>query len=303
MTAMTNRLISSLLFLIVGIGAPLAGAEFEVRHPTSAVRSKFDLPPFYEKWIDYQGFPIVSSEKVHDAALREAAYLVDRMLGNRPDIVAALAKAKVRFTVMAPTEFTTDVPEHSHLQPKIYWDKRARGLGATPTAPCVSCGEENLLCYQGDKYSTENILVHELAHAIHEVGMREVDPGFDQRLEAAYDAAIESGKWKSTYAATNYKEYFAEAVQSWFHCNRVDDHQHNHVNSRAALKEYDPAAVEMIQQVFRDNPWVYQRPDRRVDDLEHLAGFDRDSAPIFSWPDRLKDFDAYAWERENRVSE
>ena len=38
------------------------------------------------------------------------------------------------------------------MTPKAYWDKRARGLGATPERPAVSCGEENLLNLQGDWY-------------------------------------------------------------------------------------------------------------------------------------------------------
>ena len=64
-------------------------------------------------------------------ALLEAAYLIDKMLSKRPDILEALVRNKVRFAVMAATELTTDIPEHSDLKPNKYWDKRARGLGAT----------------------------------------------------------------------------------------------------------------------------------------------------------------------------
>jgi hypothetical protein len=277
------------------------------QHPVTAVpeeiRTQFKLNAFYKKCINLGGFPIVSSERVPDAALREAAYLIDKMLGGRPDILQAMAKNGVRFSVMADDEFTTDIPEHAHLKPKIYWDKRARGLGATPSAPSVSCGEENLLLYQGDKYFLENILIHEFAHAIHEMGMNTVDPKFDRDLELTFDEAIAAGKWKGTYAATNHREYFAEAVQSWFHCNRVNDHQHNHINSRKQLTEYDPKVAKMVQRVFGDNAWTYKRVDTRKTDLEHLEGFDRKSAPRFTWPPRLKDFDAYKWEREKAERE
>jgi hypothetical protein len=87
-----------------------------------------------------------------------------------------MAANKTRFTVMAHDEWTTDVPEHSDLRPPEYWDRRARGLGATRSRPSVSCGEENLLAMKGDPYSTENILIHEFAHAIHEMGLSTVDP-------------------------------------------------------------------------------------------------------------------------------
>ena len=274
---------------------------FRVTDIPADLRQQFELADFYKKCVNYKGFPIVSSGRVPDAALLEAVFLIDKLLGNRPDILKAMVDGRVRYSVMALDEFTTDIPEHAHLKPKTYWDKRARGLGATPHAPCVSCGEENLLLYQGDKYFLENILIHEFAHAIHEVGMRAVDPDFDKKLESAFDEAIAAGKWKDTYAATNHREYFAEAVQSWFHCNRTNDHQHNHVNSRDVLKEYDPGAARMVEQVFPNNPWTYERVDTRKTDLDHLGDFDRSTAPQFKWPPHLKDFDAYQWERDQKA--
>jgi hypothetical protein len=185
---------------------------------------------------------------------------------------------------MAPTEFTIDIPEHSDLKPAGYWNKRARGLGATGIRPAVSCGEENLLNYEGDPYRGENILVHEFGHAIHEMGMRDVDRTFDRRLNDTYKKAMSDGLWKSTYAATNRMEYWAEGVQSWFDCNRkADRSQHNGVNTREKLKEYDPPLAKLLEEVFKDNEWRYVRPDRRKEP-GHLAGYDPKKAPKFAWP-------------------
>ena len=165
--------------------------------PPTSVRESFNLDPFYEQWIDVEGLPVVASAKVNPYAVKEAAWLIRQMIGHRQDILQALAKNNVRFAVMAYSELTTDIPEHSDLQPDYYWDRRARGLGSTPVRPAVSCGEENLLNYSGDPYSTENILVHEFAHAIHQMGLNTVDPDFDGRLEVtAYNAAKEKGLWK-----------------------------------------------------------------------------------------------------------
>ena len=118
---------------------------------------------------------------------------------------------------MARNEFTTDVPEHSDLQPSLYWDRRARGLGATPSRPAVSCGEENLLCTAGDPYNTENILIHEFAHALHEMAIKPTFPAFQNELDECFRLAIEEKIWEGTYASTNSSEYWAECVQSWFH--------------------------------------------------------------------------------------
>jgi len=123
------------------------------------------LDPFYEKYLSYKGFPIVSSAKVSDYALKEATFPIEQMIGDREDIIDALIENKVHLAIMAPDELTTNIPEHATLEPKAYWDKRARGLGASKDRPAVSVGEENLLNYPGDPYSTESIMIHEFAHA------------------------------------------------------------------------------------------------------------------------------------------
>src|SRR5262249_23865271 len=162
------------------------------------------------------------------------------------DIRQAIIKNKVRLAVMSPKEQTTEIPEHSDLKPKEYWDKRARGLGATHARPAVSCGEENLLNLPGDRYSRENILVHEFAHVIHEMGLIAIDAKFDARLREAYDRAMKKGLWKKTYAATNHKEYWAEGVQSYFDTNDANNAQHNDVDTREKLEKYDPELFRLI---------------------------------------------------------
>ena len=259
----------------------------EVKEPSSQVRKKFKLDPYYQKYVSAGGLPIVSSDKVADEALLEAAYLINRMLAGRGDIRGAMIDNKTRFAVMAFDEFTTDVPEHATLQPKKYWDRRARGLGATAERPAVSCGEENLLAYPGDPYHTENILIHEFAHAMHQMGLNTVDKEFDERLRMIYEQAMNEGLWKDKYAATNRDEYWAEGVQSYLDTNREDDHDHNHVNTREELKEYDPRLFELIDGVFQQNPWRYTHPSQRLQ-LAHLRTVESDNIPSFQWPKRLE---------------
>ena len=261
--------------------------------PPDDVRKIFNLDPFYEQWIDVEGLPIVASAKVNRYAVKEAAWLIRQMVGHRQDVLQVLAKNNVRFAVMAHNELTTEIPEHSDLQPDYYWDRRARGLGSTPIRPAVSCGEENLLNYTGDPYSTENILVHEFAHAIHQMGLNTVDPGFDGRLETVYDAAKEKGLWKDTYAITNKAEYWAEGTQSWFDTNRANDDQHNHVDTRDKLKDYDPELATLLTEVFGDTDWRYTQAVTRTH-LVHLQGFNPEESPKFEWPPELielKDLD------------
>jgi hypothetical protein len=264
------------------------------RLPGSTAPYKVTAPPegkydeFYKKYVSAQGLPILSSDKVSDYALLEAAYLVDTMLAGRDDIRKAIVDSGTRLAVMSQDELTTDIPEHSDLKPKIFWDRRARGLGASRKRPAVSCGEENLLNFPGDPYHEENILVHEFAHVIHQMGMNNIDPEFQPKLKATYDAAMEEGLWEDKYAASNPAEYWAEGVQSWFNNNRENDHDHNHINTRKELKEYDPRLAELIESVFGPREWTYVRPmDRKS--APHMAGYDPKDAPRFRWPEGLQE--------------
>ena len=272
------------LFIVSGW---LSAADVRVTPVPPEARAAFRLSPFYAKFVDAGGIPIVASEKVSDYALLEARFLVLQLIGHRPDLLAAIAKNRVRLAVMAPSELTTDIPEHSDLTPKDHWDRRARGLGATEARPAVSCGEENLLGYAGDPYSTENILIHEFGHVIHQRGLNAVDPTFERRLNAAYDAARRAGLWRNTYAGSNVAEYWAEGVQSWFDTNRENDSEHNHVNTRGELQTYDQALAALLREAFGEGEWRYAFPAKRTPSPAHLAGFDVSKAPRFSWPERL----------------
>ncbi|MFN0074972.1 MAG: hypothetical protein ACKVY0_00710 [Prosthecobacter sp.] len=261
------------------------------RHDPTA---KDGVPAYYTQRVSANGFSIVASAKVSPYALKEAEYLVNLMLAKRPDVREAMIASGARLCILAHNEFTMDQPEFAHLSPvkdyealtaKEFWDARARGLGGSETDPFCSCAEENLLAYDGDPYDTENILIHEFAHNIHLRGMTNVDPTFDTRLKAAFDAAMKAGLWKGAYASSNHHEYWAEGVQSWFDNNRQNDAQHNHVDTRDELIAYDPKLAALCREVFGDTVLKYTKPQTRL--TGHLAGYDPLQAPKFVWPERL----------------
>lgn len=253
----------------------------------TAVPPNLKLDPFYKKYVEADGYPVVSSGRVSNYALLEAGYLVNMMLAKRPDVRKAMIEGGSRLIVMAYDEFTSDIPEYHHMRPKDFWDRRARGFGGSRDDPVCSCAEENVLGYEGDPYHAECILIHEFAHNIHLRGMVEVDATFDERVKAAYDAAMKKGLWKDKYASQNHHEYFAEGVQSWFDNNRPPDHDHNHVDTRKELLEYDPALGVLCKEVFGDTELKYTKPATRL--TGHMSGYDPLNAPKFSWPKRLAD--------------
>jgi len=286
------KTILSLLLILFVVLSTEAKDDLTARPIPDDERARLDLDDFYQKRVVVGGFSIVGSKKVSDYALSEAGYLIRQMMGKRDDLLTIMDAHKTRLAIMASDEYTTDVPEHSHLYPSLYWDRRARGLGADSDSdrPCVSCGEENLIEIPGDPYETENILIHEFAHAIHEMGLNALDPTFQERLEDIFAKAIEKGLWKGTYAATNEMEYWAEGVQSWYGSNRQNDFEHNHVNTRKELQAYDPALAKLIEEVFGPRKWVYKKPSKRNPASAHMKGFDLAEEPAFSWPQRLLDW-------------
>jgi hypothetical protein len=258
---------------------------------------KDGIPAFYTQIERVRGFPIVASAKVNPYALKEAVFICDLMLAKRPDVLQAMVESGSRLSILSYREFTSDLPEFGGFgnepvtgfeafSSKDFWDARARGTGGSETDPFATCAEENLLSFPGDPYVAENILIHEFAHSIHLRGLNNVDPTFDTRLEQTYTAAMKAGLWKTKYASVNRYEYFAEGVQSWFDNNRENDHDHNHVNTRAELIEYDPALAALCREVFSDTELKYTQAPTRLHG--HLQGYDPATAPTFAWPERLR---------------
>lgn len=263
----------------------LAATPEPVLQISPELRAEFKLSPHYQKVLFVDRFPIVASSSVADPAFREAKVILEAMLINHREYLDTLANAKIRLAIMSTTELTTDLPEHSDLTPKEFWDRRARGLGATYHRPAVSCGEENLLGYPGDPYVDENLLIHEFAHALHEIALPKHLPDFGIRVRAAYEAARARGTWKNTYAMTDEKEYWAEAVQSWFDTNRVNDKYHGWIDKRSEVQRADPGISKLIVEALGDVRWRYKRPSRRTRAELRPLGDLPDPRPRFIWPD------------------
>ena len=242
--------------------------------PPPTVRDAFELDPFYQQWIDVKGLPVVASAKVNPYALKEAAWLLHRMIGHRPDVLQAIAQSGGRVIVTGYTEMLTDIPEYSHLHPAFYWDRRRRGLG-----------EENLLDYPGDTAPTGYQLIHGFAHTVHLIGLKIVDPTFDNRLNIAYEAAMAQRLWQGTYSATNREEYWAQGV-SWYLLNE-NQRQDNTINTRTELKSYDPALAALITEIYGDSGWQYTSLTARAH-LPHLQGFNPQDSPAFEWPEDVE---------------
>jgi hypothetical protein len=240
---------------------------FTVTAPPPAL----ELDPFYKKYVDALGIPVVTSAKVPDAALLVARDIVQFMLANRPDLRKELIRKKWKVAIMAEGEETYDIPEHRQyrLLPKIederltpeqrenyyqpggvgtmtgeqYWNGRGRGFGGEPDGEnTTSCAEENLLGYPGTKYFGSSICVHEFSHGIMRGAIYTVDLEYRKAVEAAYAAAKKQGLSSAQgYPGNNFNEYWATGIEAYvFGSGRGPE----------TLLEADPRLYELVRQVI-----------------------------------------------------
>ncbi|MGD9419337.1 MAG: hypothetical protein Q7R22_010360 [Verrucomicrobiota bacterium JB025] len=107
------------------------------------------------------------------------------------------------------------------------------------------------------------------------------------KVTGADKVLIVFGGEKDCYASKNRSEYFAEGVQDWYDTNRTMDHDHNHIHTRAQLKEYDPMLAELCKEVLGDGEWRFVSPRERAG-KGHLKGYDPAESPVVKDLEHIK---------------
>src|SRR6476646_7652511 len=92
-----GALMLALLVSGISFAAGPAQPPATVTEVPQAVRDALKLDHWSKKYTSAGGLPVLSSEKVSDAGLLEAAYLINQMLADRGDIRKAMIKSKCRF--------------------------------------------------------------------------------------------------------------------------------------------------------------------------------------------------------------
>lgn len=251
------RATNALLMLALGWGFALTGKDEVVAAEAGTPRPLIVLiepaeKEFFSKKLDYSGIPIKGPAVVSDAALFAAFERLDLLLKRLPDVAAKLAVAGVELHIIGKDQVTTDLPEWRQDKGKplaeyngLTRDERTRGMGGR----LVSCGEENLLKLEKDRYRGRDICVHEFAHAIRNYGMkREVRARFDE----LFKNSLAQGKWVKSYAGSNRDEFFAELTMWYFGTH--GDLSMTGVKPKdgpEGLKEYDPEAFAVFEEFYR----------------------------------------------------
>ena len=264
--------------------------KYVVTAPPQEIVDRFKLDTaYYKKYADANGYPILASARVSDAAVAIVRDQVNYMLGNRPAIRDTMIAHGGRVVVMAETEYTVDVPEQrgwvvpKYLDPRLtpqeraryyepgglgsmtaagYWNPRARGMGGTLT----TCAEENVLGFYRTKYWGTNICVHEFSHAIMGAGIGNADPKWFQEIVDSYKHAKAAClRTADGYSGNTFNEYWAGGVE-WYVGNGGRD--------RAGLKQVDPRLYDVVSRLIPENKVVPVRANvanRTRDEMERYV--------------------------------
>ena len=230
-------------------------------HQVAPPPASLGLDPYYRKFLDAAGIPIVASVDVDDAELYHARDIIFAMLSNRPDLLAAMSANRYRVVI-----YEHDGCRGPYQVPELRDDlppgrcTRTTGLASLTGLADRFTGEIVLVIEAiGVAPATlpycNFIFVHEFAHLVDYTlsfrlpGPNVFDPHFEPRVKNAYSAALAAGLYQDAYAATDWREYWAEAVTFWF----LPDMLTGEVRTPAhvsKLAQYDPAIARLVEEVF-----------------------------------------------------
>ncbi len=234
---------------------PLTANPATLEKPTILILN----PPekgFFSKRVDFQGIPIKAHQCVSDEALFAAYDRLSMMLSNlvikQPDVLSNLLAADVELHIIGKDQVTTDLPEWRQDKGRplseyngLTRDERTRGMGGILT----SCGEENLLKLNNDRYFGRDICVHEFAHAIRNEGVPDV---VRKKFDEQWRKSLARGRWTESYAGSNPDEFFAE-LSMWYFGTHGDLHMTGPKpnNGRDGLRQYDPEAFALMGDFYQ----------------------------------------------------
>ncbi len=207
---------------------------------------------FFSRRLDYHGIPIKSHEVVSDEALYEAWRRVDGLLKNQPIVLENLVTAGAELHIIGRDQVTTDLPEFRHDKgvklPEyngLTRDERTRGMGGLVS----SCGEENLLRLENDRYRGRDICVHEFCHGIFDCGL---DRATRRKFTDQLKRSLEKGRWVGAYAASGQGEEFLSELTMWYVGTHGDLGMKGTKpeDGREGLKQYDPEAFALLDDFY-----------------------------------------------------
>ena len=243
-------------FALVIACLTLAGCvHFQTGWPPQIVTLDPPEKDFFSKRLDFHGIPIKSHIVVSNEALYAAydrlSMMFSNLLTRQPMVISNLVAAGAELHIIGCDQVTTDLPEWRHDKgvPRPEYngltrDQRTRGMGGLLT----SCGEENLLKLEKDRYRGRDICLHEFSHSVLNNGC---PAEIKARVREQFNRSKEKGLWLRSYAGSNVDEFFAELMMWYFGTHgdlRMTGPKPE--NGPEGLKKYDPDAFAFMDDFY-----------------------------------------------------
>ena len=245
--------------------------------------ARFKLDPHYTKFTWADEFPVVGRQ-ASDEAMLKANDTICKMFAYRHDVLKALISDGAKLVVLGRNEKLSDLPELKNpADPNI--DLTVRFMDYAPETKLLVVPEENVLGHPDDAGVGPCLEIRELAQALYAVcGTRPVDPGwnnrghdvqqyemrvqrldirFDEKLKQLYAAAMNRGLWNNTPVVQGRVAYWSKGVLAYFDAAGQEgvsfaeavaggdfSGSPQPMNTRAALKKYDPDLYALVNETM-----------------------------------------------------
>ena len=201
------------------------------------------FPALYSHIEEELGIAVVGSENVPQEAFDEARRTIARLFANN-DLVDGLVEQGSYVIIVDRGKGVLDLPEFACLEGRYSQDffNHVCGIADRADYPVATVNTADLLGERRGPCGGLNILFHELGHLVQNWSISPPDY-FDIKL--LYQDALDAGKYRRQYAATNPNEYFAEATQSYFLAGDPGG-----ARDRRWLESYDPQIYALLERVY-----------------------------------------------------
>lgn len=234
-----------------------------------------EIDPYYTRFSYARELPVVGRE-ASDAAMLAVNHTIRRMFAYRHDIIKAFIDDDARVVVLGADEHLADLPEYETWREVDGFDPLVRSHAYIPETSTFIVAEENVLADPRDPHVGDQHVVDVFARSIYthlgrreqqepygsgggiqqyEIDLTPIDQRFAASVREAYEQAMEQDMWRGTPSMLDPEHYWAYGVLAYFdatgqQATPTDARAHNPINSREALRNYDPALYELVHETM-----------------------------------------------------
>lgn len=229
-----------------------------------------NIDPWYTKFTWAREFTVVGHGASDEAVLR-ANETIRRTFAYRHDILKALIGEGLKLVVLGASESVADLPEYKKLSDKSGIDHTLRYLTYNPEMKLLVVAQENVLANPRDMYTGDNQVIRVFADALYKVAgtrsviadyrgnqqyelrVKRLDANFDKAVTGLFDQAKSAKKWQGTSAFEDKFAYWTAGVLAYFDASGQDaapTDLRRPINSREALKQYDPGLYAVVNETM-----------------------------------------------------